>query len=143
VFDSAARVSIPLRVEAVRLSPNGVMLDGQVIDPEWEANASALSFNAAEPGDHRLELELKPALRTTDGSGGFDLAIPRAASARFELTLPENAPPIEVPSARGGVGIEKKPRRLSADLGPADRLTVLWGQDAASKGLVPTSMPNS
>ena len=48
------------------------------------------------------------------------------------MTLPDDAPSVEVPAARGAVRVEKDPPRLSADLGPADRLTVRWHEGAAS-----------
>ena len=72
-------------------------------------------------------------MRGSGGSNGFDMAIPRVAGARLELTVPADAPPIEVPSACGGVSSEKEPQRVAAELGPADRLTVRW-QDAAAAG---------
>ena len=52
--------------------------------------------------------------------------------SRLELTLPDGAPPVEVPSACGAVRVEKDPPRLLADLGPAERLTVRWQEGAAS-----------
>ena len=133
VFDRAARVHIPLRTDGANLLPGSVLLDGRAIELEWEPNAAALAFEVAEPGDYRLELSLRPLMRGPAGSNGFDLAIPRVARARLELTVPADAPPVEVPSACGGVSLEKEPQRVSAELGPADRLTVLW-QDAATAG---------
>ena len=50
------------------------------------------------------------------------------------MTLPADAPPVEVPSACGGVSLEKEPPRLLAELGPADRLTVRWQEAAAPNG---------
>ena len=73
-------------------------------------------------------------MRAAAGLSGFDMAIPRVAGSRVELTLPADAPPVQVPSACGGTSLEKDPPRLLAELGPADRLTVRWQEAAASNG---------
>ena len=145
VFGRATRVRVPLRAEGANLLPNGVLLDGRAIEPEWNPDATVLAFEVAEPGEYRLEVLLRPTMRGAVGPAGFDVAIPRVARSRLELTLPDDAPPVEVPSACGAVRVEKAPRRLSADrlakkdplclladLGPADRLTVRWHEGAAS-----------
>jgi hypothetical protein len=132
VFGRATRVRIPLRGEGAALLPNGVSLDGRTIEPQWEANNAALAFDVAEPGQYRLEILLRPTIRGTVGPAGFDLSVPRVARSRLELSLPQSAPPVEVPSACGAVRVEKDPPRLLADLGPADRLTVRWQEGAAS-----------
>jgi hypothetical protein len=132
VFGRATRVRIPLRSEGANLLPNGVSLDGRTIEPQWEANGAALTFDVAEPGEYRLEILLRPTIRGTVGPAGFDLSVPRVAKSRLELTLPQSAPPVEVPSACGAVGVEKDPPRLLADLGPAERLTVRWQEGATS-----------
>jgi hypothetical protein len=88
----------------------------------------------AEPGDYRLDLSLRPPMRVAAGSNGFDLGIARLAKARVELAIPADAPAIEVPSACGGVSSEKDSQRVTAELGPADRLIVRW-QDAAASGV--------
>ncbi len=137
VFDRATRVRIPLQSEGANLLPGSVLLDGRAIEPEWEPDAGALAFEVAEPGDYRLGLSLRPAMRAAAGSSGFDMAIPRVAGSRVELALPADAPPVEVPSACGGTSLEKDPPRLLAELGPADRLTVRWQEAAAANGTGP------
>ena len=67
--------------------------------------------------------------------GGFDISIPRLVRSRLELTLPANAPAIEVPSAKGSVAIEG--RELSGELGATDRLCIRWPEDAARRGAEP------
>ena len=126
VLSAATRVRIPLRAEGANLLPNGVLLDGRVIEPEWEADAAALAFVVAEPGEYRLEVALRPTMRNTGGPAGLDIVIPRVARSRLELTLPIDVSAVEVPSALGAVAVERDPPRLSAELGPADRLTIRW-----------------
>ncbi len=132
VFHRATRVRIPLPAEGANLLPDGASLDGRPIELEWEADTRSFAFEAAEPGDYRLGLSLRPVMRTVGGSGGFDLAIPRVAQSRVELALPADAPPVDVPTACGGVSFEKAPPRLLAELGPTDRLTVRWQERAAN-----------
>ncbi len=136
-IERVARVRIPLRTDGANLLPGSVLLDGRAIEPEWEPSAAALTFEVAEPGRHRLELSLRPAMRGADRSSGFDLVIPRVAAARLELALPPNAPTVEVPSACGGVEVAPMMRmgaRLSAELGPADRLAVRWREASPANG---------
>lgn len=126
VFAAATRVRIPIRADAVSVLPGGVSIDGRVVQPEWEPHSVALSVDIADPGPCRLELDLRPTLANAGGSSGFDFAIPRAAHSRIELTLPEDAPGIQVASARGMTPLDHVPPRWCADVGPVDRLTVRW-----------------
>jgi hypothetical protein len=152
VFGSAAKVRIPFRAEGTSLVPSGATLDGRPIDFDWDPDAAALTVEVAAAGQYRLELLLRPKERWDRSNlygmpgvdpkligpfrqlgpvpvfppGGFDVAIPPVAQSRLELTLPDGAPPVDVPSACGAVRVEKDPLRLVADLGPTDRLTVRW-----------------
>ena len=133
VFGSVARVKIPFRHEEVKLLPGEALLDGRPIQPEWEANNDSLVIEIAEPGEYRLEVSLRPTMRTGNGSSGFDLAIPRLATSRLELGVPAGAPVVDIPSAAGSVRLEEQPSRWVADLGPTDQLSVRW-QDATATG---------
>jgi hypothetical protein len=137
VFSNSVRVRIPFSRDEVQLLPGASQLDGRAIQPQWSADGSALVVEIPEPGQFRLELALGPTLRNAAGGSGFSLAIPRLATARLELTLPEGAPPIEVPSACGAIRQEEQATRLVAELGPADRLTVRWQDPAGAAGAAP------
>ncbi len=89
VFGRGARVRIPFRRDEAKLLPGASLLDGRAVQPEWAAEGSALLLDVAEPGQYRLELLMQPAVRAGAGTSGFDLAIPRLATSRLELTLPE------------------------------------------------------
>ena len=138
VFDlqvmGRTHVRIPLGREGANLLPDGALLDGRVVQPDWEEDGTALGFDVAEPGPCRLELSLRPTVRSDGPLDGFDLAIPRLATSRLELSLPAGAPPIEVPSAAGSITVDKDPPRLVAELGPADRLSVRWQGGARGGG---------
>jgi len=137
VLSQMARVRIPLQREGANLLPDGILLDGRAVEAEWDANGDALLFDVLEPGEYRLELALRPTMRSEGGAAGFDLAIPHLANSRLELLLPANAPNIDVPSAIGSVWREDDPRQLVAELGPAERLTVRWPVGARSSASGP------
>lgn len=126
VFGRATRVRIPLRAEGANLIPNGVLLDGRPIQPEWEPDVAALAFEVAQPGEYRLEVSLRPTVHNTGGPIGIDIGIPRVVNSHLELALPDNGPRVEAPTALGNVTTEKSPPRLLADLGPTDRLSIRW-----------------
>jgi hypothetical protein len=136
VFSRGARVRIPFRRDEARLLPEGSLLEGRAVQPEWETDGSALVLEVSEPGQYRLELAIQPTARA-GGAAGFDLAIPRLATSRLELTLPEGSPPVEAPSALGAVRREEQPARLVAELGPAERLTVRWQEAAGAAPAAP------
>ena len=129
VLDRVARIRIPLGLEGAEWSPAAALLDGRAIQPQWKPGAAALTLEGLEAGRHRLQFSLRPITRNSGDAAGIDVAIPRVAASRLELALPPDAPSVESPSACGGWSLEKKPPRLVADLGPADRLTVRWRED--------------
>ena len=88
VFGRATRVRIPLRAEGANLVPDGILLDGRPIEPQWDPDSNALAFEVAEPGECRLEVALRPTMPGAGGPDGFDVAIPRVAQSRLELTPP-------------------------------------------------------
>ncbi len=134
VFARMVQVRIPFHRENARLIPDSAMLDGRPIEVNWDADGAGLSFEAEEPGDYRLELGFRPALRGLVASGGFEMSIPRLAQSRLELTLPAEMPGIEAASALGATGLETDPPRLWAQLGPSNRLAVHWPESPAKGG---------
>ena len=137
----ATRARLPLRRDALELPARGVLLDGRTIYPRWDEQGVTLEFDVPVPGEHRLELALRPTTRTDKSvpkvaptgnavtGQGFDLAIPRIARSRLELTLPANAPTIDIPLAKGAIVVEGQ--RLIAQLGAADRLSVRWSGETS------------
>jgi len=137
VFDRGAQVRVPLRRTESNLLPDGALLDGRPIEPEWDADGNALLVGVAEPGSYRLELALRPSLRGGTGPTGLDMAVPRLAASRLELLVPGVLRNLEVPCAVGPVRWEDDPSRLTAELGPTDRLVVRWQDGSASAGAGP------
>jgi len=131
-FEPGVTVRLPLRRDEANLVPDGVLLDGVAIRPEWEASGEALTFQVPEPGPYHLEVVLRPTMRSGLGRDGFDLSIPPSATSRLELSLPAGAPAVEVPEATGLVRVEEDPSRLVAEMGAVDRLSVFWPEGAAA-----------
>ncbi|MEN6451545.1 MAG: hypothetical protein ABFC96_13720 [Thermoguttaceae bacterium] len=143
VFDRAARIQLPFDTAAADLLPGSLRLDGQPV--ELESNESVrnitpqepamfpFSLLIDEPGTHRLQFSLRLASPTADG---FSLPVPRLPTARLELALPDDSLTVEVPSALGRVkrASSGAGRRLLADLGPSDHLTVQWREPDAIVG---------
>jgi len=141
VFDSPARVRIPLAREHLSLATPWAFLDGRAIEPVWEPDGRALVLAALSEGYYRLEVVFTPVMRTAAAATarepleqderGFDIGIPPVPDCRVELALPANAPPIEVPSAQGCVVVNDQ--RLSARLGGTNQLSVRWQADAVGR----------
>jgi hypothetical protein len=136
VYDAAARVRIPFRHAEAKLLPGEARLDDRPVQPEWEADGSALVIEVAQPGEYRLELALRPTMRGGSGPAGFDLAIPRVVGARLELAAAGNLPALEIPSAAGAVRWDSAAAQWTAELGPADQLSLRWS-DAAAEAAAP------
>lgn len=138
IVDRAARVCLPIGDEGKNAPPANILVDGRPLHPLWDPKTSTMSFRVPEPGSYRLEFTLQPRVEHRDGFGRFDLRVPRAANARFELTLPPNYPtPIEVPSARGQISWSPSQSRCVTQLGPSDRLAVRWSDGDAPKPVPP------
>jgi hypothetical protein len=126
VLDQSARVRLYLPREGTNLLPDGILLDDRAVQAEWEPGGEALAFDVSAPGAYRLELVFGPNVHVEGNLTGFDMPIPPIANSRLELSLPGNAPAIDVQTAYGSFHREDDPRRLIAELGPTDRLIVCW-----------------
>lgn len=136
VLSPSARVQIPLDRGAANLLPDGVSVDGRVVQVEWAADNRALAVEIAEPGHYQVELRMRPQMRV-ELPAGFDLSIPPLPMAQLDLALPSGAPAIEVPTARGAVRREDAPARIVAELGPARLLSVRWPLESGPAGAGP------
>jgi hypothetical protein len=132
VFSPQTRVRLGLGHRGLNLVPDGATLDGRMIQPEWQEDGTALAFDVEEPGEYQLELALRPTAQSGETTSGFDLSIPRLISAQLELSIPANAPTVEIPSALGTVVRQTEPSRVLAELGPSQRLSVRWRETTAA-----------
>lgn len=129
VFNRLSQIRIPLGSQAAEFATGAVSLDGRAVACEWRQGALEIR-DAPEPGVYRLDVALQAsALSGTDS--GFQIKVPRLATSRLELSVPADAPSIEVPSSVGTVTFLAEPPRLTAELGPTERLAVRWQEGAA------------
>jgi len=126
ILTPGARVRIPLLRQSANLLPEGTVLDGRVIQPEWDAENEVLWFEAAEAGPCRLQVALRPTVDPQTAPSGFVLAVPPLPTARLEVSVPPGTPALRFPSAPGGARFDEPSQRWVVDLGPTDRLDVRW-----------------
>jgi hypothetical protein len=114
-------------------------LDGRPQAIAWNETGTELILGPLPVDRYRIELELQPSTEADSATAGFDLAIPPVPLSTLELNFPPDAPPVEIPSARGAIRVSKERGELVADLGSADRLAVRWpvavGMDVATPNL--------
>ncbi|MCE9547415.1 MAG: hypothetical protein K8T25_18240 [Planctomycetia bacterium] len=127
------QVRIPLGRGLASLLPDGTTLDGRPVEAVWDEQGQALVFDVPELGHSRLELALRPIAQEADANALVQLATPALPTARLELSLPADAPLLEVPTALGEVRLIRAKPTLVAQLGGADRLSIRWPQ-ATSPG---------
>ncbi len=128
------RVLIPFGKTVDNWNIKAAWIDGRPVeDPTWEPaveepNAKPVGFAfSAEPSSScRVKLQLQPILSYGLQPGGFHLDVPPVPTSHLKLTIPADAPRIEVPSAAGN--LVQQPLKINADLGPVDRLEVKWQQ---------------
>ncbi|HEV3136821.1 MAG TPA: hypothetical protein VGZ26_02935, partial [Pirellulales bacterium] len=108
VFQSNRSVGIPFPGEGAANSVLAARLDGRAIALAWNANGDELEIVVPGAGEYRVELDLQPTLQTDSTTAGFDLAIPPLPNAALELALPHDAPPIELPTARGRILVQSE-----------------------------------
>jgi hypothetical protein len=134
VFKSNARVRIPLAHEGASLVLGSAKLNGQLLALAWDAQGRSLECVVREPGNYQLEFELRPLVRTTGETTGFDISVPSLPTSNLELTVPEETPGVEVLSIAGRATWSEDRRRLSARLGPVDRLALRWPRRSGTAG---------
>ncbi len=126
VLSAQAQVRVPFPHDVANDAVVGARLDGRAIPMTWTASGDALDLGTLSGERYQLELDLQARLRAYGASAGFDVPIPPIAVAEVELTVPPDAPTIEIPTARGQVVTQKELRRIQAHLGAGDRLSVRW-----------------
>ncbi len=126
VLSTQAHVLVPFPHNVAGDAVVGARLDGRAIPITWNAAGDALDLGLLGGERYQLELDLQARLRIYGASAGFDVSIPPVAQAEVELTVPPDAPTVEVPTARGQVVTRKVQQRVEAHLGAVDRLSVRW-----------------
>ena len=142
VFDATSEIRLPLAENSADASADpakleSVYLNGRRLDAmayRWQGDRRALLIPNDQLGKHRITLTWQPRLTKDDPSTGFDLNVARLTCATVVLRLPADAPMISIPTCLGQITRNETLGRLTADLGPCDRLSVGWPEDAVPSG---------
>ena len=129
---SSAAITLP-NLPAVQ---GRFLWNGRPIQPIWsdDVQNDTLSFAIENetPGKHILEIALSPQSVLQNGNGTFQIAfaIPKVPDSTLRLHVPSDAPPVNVPDARGAVTANTAQSPiLFAELGPAEQLSLAWTDD--------------
>ena len=101
-------------------------LDGQPVQPIWNAERTRISLPIRTDGSHDLEFVLRPTTREQPGEQSLEIAVFPVATARLLLELPVGAPEVLVASALGTSQISPETGVVTTALGPARRLELRW-----------------
>ncbi|MHB8901135.1 MAG: hypothetical protein ACYC6Y_20495, partial [Thermoguttaceae bacterium] len=130
ILRANAEVVLPLGKTVDNWSLEAAWLDGRRIDDliTWEPGEPTVKLLAPpDPAEWcQLKLQLQPIPGYGINERGFRLDIPPLATSHLKLTVPADAPAIEIATATGRQ--VREPLSLEADLGPSDRLEVRWQQ---------------
>ena len=108
--------------------PRRGLLDGREIPLEWDAKEQMLLCVIDEPGTYRLEVPLRPLVRTHGDAAGFEVSIPRHPLSNMIVRLPPDPAEPELPLTAGPIVRSDDGRTLHAVLGTADQWVVHWPQ---------------
>jgi hypothetical protein len=136
VVQPNVRVRLPFARKELA-NPLAARLEGRTIDLAWNAAGDELIVGPLDAERYRLELDLRPSSQSDVTTAGIDLAIPALTNAVLELTIPADAPAIELPTARGEIRVQKDRGKLLAQLGPCSRLAVRWPVGAGADSTAP------
>jgi len=136
-FEAGARVELPLVRSEVDIPLESIELDGRQASAQWDESGKKFYVDVPDPGLYRLEMTLRPRMRTVEGAAGFEFAIPPIAQSRLEIALPIESPAIEAPGARGPTDHDPESQVLTAPLGPISTLSVRWREDDPAGGAGP------
>ncbi len=156
VLRENTRVSLPMKVTEIYLSPGGATLNGQPLQVLWESGK--LTFDVPRPGRYTLELRFYPILRDVSAERspgadaetlthpaaknmdrGISITIPGIARSRLEMEVPANMGPLFFPMAKGEVTYQPRLLKWSVQLGDAQHLMVGWEKPVRTETMTPTT----
>ncbi|HEX4149322.1 MAG TPA: hypothetical protein VHY20_10055, partial [Pirellulales bacterium] len=133
VLSPSAGVSISLGRGGLAELPTRGLLDGREVPLEWDPRQQVLRCTIDEPGSYRLEVPLRPLVRTGGDSTGFEVSIARHPASSMTLRLPTDPVEPELPLTAGPIVRSDEGRTLHAALGTADQWIVHWPQPLAGR----------
>lgn len=132
VLSPNSRLRLPFVNRQVKLAAEGAKLDGQPIKITWSETGEEIMYDVIEPGLYELELSLRPVLGDTAETRELKLSIPKVALATLDVSLPAEGLAVELPGIDGEQRVLEGGRKLSANLGPLDVLTLRWPRPSAA-----------
>ncbi len=108
-----ASLQFPFDSQSAALVPDGIKVDGQAGVFHWDEKQHSLAIELGASGRRHVEVLLRPQRRR----GGFEFAIPAAATAQLDLTK-STAAALEVETAIGAA------KAAAEFLGPATKIIV-------------------
>jgi hypothetical protein len=131
LLSAEASVRIPaVRTEADLLTDSATV-DGQPIELRWSDEGDALICDLAEPGVFQLEFRLAPVVAEAAETCGISVSVPKVAAATLDVLLPEGLSTVDIPGVKGELTVLDGGRRLAAQLGPIETMTIRWPMQAA------------
>lgn len=102
--------------------PAGIAPDNRGFIINWVADEQA----ATKPLEIQLDLK-RVGLRTALG-GSLVASVPRVASSRWTIALPESTPYVDIQGATGATKVSSDRRHFDIDAGPSSTLEMRWSQ---------------
>lgn len=125
-------IDLPLTPAAFQSAEWEIHLNGESVEPISD-DAGGMRLRLPDAGVHLLSIRGLPVVSEQAGRQVAALSIPRIPDAELSLSLPADAPAVHVDSALGASRRTESSGRLTAELGPTDRLVVSW-QPAGARG---------
>ena len=136
VFGHQAEVHIPVGRLVDDVMNWQISVDGKTTRKIQSAADGTPIVEIDAPGIYQVEVQLAANAEVHGGGQRIDFPIPPLATARLELEVPVDAPPIKIASAIGGSVRQDNHGRVTAQLGPTSRLAISWrdsrGADAGA-----------
>ena len=126
VLQPGKDVEMPWDGQAGRCELLEARLDGQPVQPLWNAERTRIALPLRTAGAHDLEFVLRPATREQPGEQSLVMSIFPVATARLFLEVPVGAPKVQVPSAQGTSQLNPETGVVITALGPARQLEMRW-----------------
>lgn len=126
---SLSRYTVPIDCRRLDLLVDGALLDGRPAAVDFDDDGARLSVVVDQSGKHTLELRFHPRHVVEGEIATLDVGVAPVVGAQLRVRFPGDVSGIEVPQALGATLFDPVTGEMVTDLGPADRLKLLWSPD--------------
>jgi hypothetical protein len=127
VIAAPAAIELPSAWGNAGLREDSARLDSEPI-PLRREGSDRLAFTADRTGMVRLSLDFKPRVALDGKQKRVELPLFPTADASLKVRYPGRIDAVQMPGVLGSVARDGRSGELSADLGPGDRLVLVWPQ---------------